>query len=189
MHNDSRSGWLRKSWPSPTNRPAPGARRSALISEPYDADADGQPVIDPLPSSIELRAFDEDDYELLPRLFALLEPALTASIVAERVALMHTEGWRCVGMQVDQKMVAMAGYSRRIHLFSGPILYVENVVVMPHWRVHGFGQALMQWIENHARETGCSKIALDAYAVNAPAQAFYKRLGYDPRGVHFVKEL
>lgn len=138
---------------------------------------------------IVIEAFDEAAYARLPRLFLLLEPALSTAIVQERAQQMRAEGWRCIGAQVDGTLVAMAGYSRRIHLFSGPVLYVENVVVVPGWRTHGLGQALMQWIEAHARETGCSKITLDAYAVNHAAQAFYQHLGYDPRGVHFVKDL
>ena len=138
---------------------------------------------------IVIEAFDDDAYALLPRLFLLLEPALSVAIVQERAQRMYADGWRCIGARADGELVAMAGYSRRIHLFSGPVLYVENVIVLPEWRTHGLGQALMQWIEAHAREAGCSKITLDAYAVNLSAQAFYKRLGYDPSGVHFVKDL
>ena len=47
----------------------------------------------------------------------------------------------------------------------------------------------MIWLENLARELGCEMLTLDAYARNKRARTFYARLGYDPRGVHFVKEL
>jgi ribosomal protein S18 acetylase RimI-like enzyme len=47
----------------------------------------------------------------------------------------------------------------------------------------------MQWIENQARESGCLKVTLDVYASNRSAQNFYIRRGYQPRGVHFVREL
>ncbi len=159
------------------------------MSDPYDTDADDSLANLPPPTAVAVVAFDEQDYQVLPRLFSLLEPALPVATVLERMQLMRAEGWRCIGAQAEGNMVAMAGYSRRVHLFSGPALYVENVVVLPTWRTHGLGQALMQWIEAHARETGCTKITLDAYAVNLGAQAFYQRLGYDPRGVHFVKDL
>ena len=142
-----------------------------------------------LPANIELRPFANRDYEDLPRLFALLESDLSADIVSSRIAPMRAQGWVCLGAYAEGRLVAMAGYSQRRHLFSGPVIYVENVVVMPVWRSHKLGQALMSWIEEHARATGCCKITLDAYTVNQVAQAFYKGLGYDPRGVHFVKEL
>ena len=68
-------------------------------------------------------------------------------------------------------------------------MYVENVVFLPEARNQGAGEALMLWLENLARELGCEMLTLDAYARNERARAFYERIGYDPRGVHFVKEL
>jgi GNAT superfamily N-acetyltransferase len=47
----------------------------------------------------------------------------------------------------------------------------------------------MRWIEDWATAGGCTMVTLDAYAVNQAARAFYARLAYDPRGVHFVREL
>lgn len=140
-------------------------------------------------SRVDMRDFSVDDYARLPELFALLEPDLPAATVAARIPAMQAQGWRCVGAYADGQLVGMAGYGLRQHLFSGPVMYVENVAVLPAWRAHGIGARLMNWIEAAARERGCNKVTLDAYAVNAAARAFYQRLGYDPRGVHFVREL
>ena len=138
---------------------------------------------------IELREFVEDDYALVPALFALLEPELDSKTVNERITLMREQGWRCLAALCDAQIIGMAGYSTRTHLFSGQVMYVENVVVLPAWRAHRIGAQLMNWLETRARAAGCTKITLDAYLSNEPARAFYQRLGYDPRGVHFVREL
>lgn len=138
---------------------------------------------------VEILEFAAADYSRLPDMFAWLEPELPANTVAARVPAMLAQGWRCVGAFADDELVAMAGFGVRHHLFSGPVMYVENVAVLPDWRAHGIGVRLMRWIEALARQRGCNKITLDAYAVNAGARAFYQRLGYDPRGVHFVLEL
>lgn len=140
-------------------------------------------------STLEMREFSAPDYARLPDMFAWLEPDLPARTVATRVPALQAQGWRCVGAYADGELIAMAGFGVRHHLFSGPVMYVENVAVLPDWRTFGIGMRLMRWIEARARECACNKITLDAYAVNAGARAFYQRLGYDPRGVHFVLDL
>ncbi|HWS25022.1 MAG TPA: GNAT family N-acetyltransferase [Xanthomonadales bacterium] len=139
--------------------------------------------------SIEVRQFADADYARLPEMFAWLEPDLPAATVLARIPPMQAQGWRCVGAFAGDQLIGMAGFGARHHLFSGPVMYVENVAVLPDWRTHGIGVRLMRWIEALARQSGCNKITLDAYAVNAGARAFYQRLGYDPRGVHFVLDL
>lgn len=136
-----------------------------------------------------IREFAAADYARLPEMFAWLEPDLPATLVAARVPAMLAQGWRCVGAFAGDELIGMAGFGIRHHLFSGPVMYVENVAVLPNWRASGIGLRLMRWIESKAREHACNKITLDAYAVNTAARTFYQRLGYDPRGVHFVLEL
>lgn len=137
----------------------------------------------------ELRLFADVDYARLPQLFVLLEPEVPVTAVSERAARMRAAGWQCLGVFSGGELVAMAGFVERCHLFSGSVLYVENVAVSPAWRGHGLGQRMMDALADIARERRCSMLTLDAYASNLPARAFYERLGYDPRGVHFVLEL
>ncbi len=137
---------------------------------------------------MDIKPFSDAEYETLPELFAFLEPQLPRSEVIERCNEMRASGWFCVGAYGDS-LQAMAGLSLRTHLFSGRVAFVENVVVLPEFRGRGLGQMLMAWIEHYARERGCRMVTLDAYQTNLPARAFYERLGYDPRGVHFVREL
>lgn len=138
---------------------------------------------------ISVRPFSDRDYTRLPELFALLEPELPVSTVISRIPPMLAQGWRCVGAYAGEQLIGMAGYSQRVHLFSGPVLYVENVAIFAEWQHHGVGARLMAWLEIHARKSGCQKVTLDAYAINDAARSFYQRLGYDPRGVHYVRDL
>lgn len=142
-----------------------------------------------MPDTLDLRPFADADYAALPALFALLEPTIASADVQSRMARMRGEGWQCLGAFDGDDLVAMAGWSLRCHLFSGPVLYVENLAVLPAWRAHGLGRRLMEQLEQLARERGCQKITLDAYASNQAARAFYERIGYDPSGIHFVLDL
>lgn len=141
------------------------------------------------PTGVELLPFTDDDYRTLPTLFALLEPQLAASTVAARVTAMRAQGWQCVGAFAGPELVAMAGYSQREHLFSGPVAYVENLVVHPDWRWQRIGVRLMAWIESWARNRGCQLVTLDSYASNVDGRAFFEWLDFEPRGIHFVREL
>lgn len=137
-----------------------------------------------------LRDLTLDEYHLLPALIQLLEPDLPEALIVERVTLLLSRGWRCVGaFDGSGTLLGVAGYSELSHLFAGRVLYVENVVLLPAARGSGLGRQLMDWLKDHAIATGCRKITLDAYQKNTAAQAFYKQLGYDPRGVHFVLDL
>lgn len=137
----------------------------------------------------QLRSFLDADYAQLPALFALLEPAVPVADVIERSLRMRTLGWQCLGCFEGERLIAMAGYIERIHLYAGSVLYVENVAVLPDRRGEGLGQVLMDTLAELARARGCSSLTLDAYASNGPARAFYERLGYEPRGIHYVYDL
>lgn len=142
-----------------------------------------------MPDELELRPLEGDEYLLLPPLIQMLEPQLPLALISSRIELLQSRGWRCVGAWSGGELVGVAGFSEFSHLFSGPVLYVENVVVVPEARGAGVGPKLMDWLEIYARNCGCNKLTLDAYAANTAARRFYERLAYDPRGVHFVKDL
>jgi diamine N-acetyltransferase len=122
-------------------------------------------------------------------LIQLLEPALSIATIQARLDEMFQSQFQCVGAFIGDQLIGLAGFSIRTHCFSGRVMYVENVVLQPAARGAKSGEALMMWLELHARAAGCHLLTLDAYAKNTGARRFYERLGYDPRGVHFVKEL
>jgi len=130
------------------------------------------------------------DYAAVPAFVQQLEPALDPPTIRRRMARMRQAGWICVGAWTTEgELIAIAGVSSRTHFFSGTVDFVENVVVRPDWRGHGIGEALMQHLEGRARANGSVKLTLDTYATNAGARRFYERLGYDPRGIHYVRDL
>ena len=138
---------------------------------------------------IQIRELAEGEYASAVTLMQVLEPELSAQVIAERSAGMRSEGWVCIGVFSGSEMLGLAGYSLRTHLFSGRVMFVENVVLVPTARGTGIGEQLMKWLEEKALALSCRMLTLDAYARNLGARTFYQRLAYDPRGVHFVKEL
>jgi GNAT superfamily N-acetyltransferase len=60
---------------------------------------------------------------------------------------------------------------------GGPILYLEDLFVVPEARKKGAGIALMKALAKIAVDTGCTRFVWQVLDWNAPAIAFYESLG------------
>ncbi len=81
-----------------------------------------------------------------------------------------------IGMAIDQ----VTG-QRHPHIF---LLYVS-----PEHRRQGIGSALMQQVENWAKERGDRQIGLQVFHHNQPARRLYEKLGYQPQALWLVKSI
>jgi ribosomal protein S18 acetylase RimI-like enzyme len=63
-------------------------------------------------------------------------------------------------------------------------LYVEPA----YWR-RGLGKALIAHVERLARERGASQLVVLTNPANLPAQALYRRMGFDHEDLALVKDL
>lgn len=64
-----------------------------------------------------------------------------------------------------------------------------GIAVIEEWRGHGLGTALLEVIEDWARETGLDALELDVATGNDGARRLYERMGYRPASEHLVKRL
>ena len=58
-----------------------------------------------------------------------------------------------------------------------PGLYLEDLFVLPEWRGHGLGLALMKRLAGIAVERGCGRFEWSVLDWNTPAIGFYEGLG------------
>jgi ribosomal protein S18 acetylase RimI-like enzyme len=59
-----------------------------------------------------------------------------------------------------------------------PLINVHDLAVHPEFRGRGIGRRLLEEVERIARQRGCCRITLEAYAINPRARELYRRLGY-----------
>jgi GNAT superfamily N-acetyltransferase len=60
-----------------------------------------------------------------------------------------------------------------------PGLYLEDLFVLPEFRAHGIGKALLQRVAAIAVEKGCPRLQWEVLDWNTPAIDFYKAMGAD----------
>src|SRR5215831_2737237 len=58
-----------------------------------------------------------------------------------------------------------------------PILWLEDLVVLPDERGHGAGKAILQALARIAVKRGCGRMEWSVLDWNAPAIRFYRRIG------------
>ncbi len=60
---------------------------------------------------------------------------------------------------------------------------VMGTIILPGWRRRGIGRRLAEHVLDFARDSGYEKIVVYVRAGNVGAQAFYRSLGFVPKGV------
>jgi GNAT superfamily N-acetyltransferase len=87
-----------------------------------------------------------------------------------RMVLVAERDGRVIGMVTGQLVVSTAE--------GAPSALVEDMIVEAAERGLGLGRALLETVERWAVEQGATRLQLLADRDNAPARAFYARLGW-----------
>ncbi len=59
-------------------------------------------------------------------------------------------------------------------------LYLSRLAVLPEYRRHGIGRALIEYVESRARDLGLQRVRLAVRLALPQLRALYERLGYQP---------
>ena len=87
---------------------------------------------------------------------------------------------------VAQQSGAIVGYAIMIPRYRAQFTQrgwdMHHLFVQSHLRGQGVGRRLVDAVIDHARQTRCSFLVVATAAGNLQAQAFYRGLGFEPRG-------
>ena len=93
-------------------------------------------------------------------------------------------------VEQDGYTAGFALYFYNFSTFLGrPGIYVEDVYVRPDFRRHGLGQAVFKYLAQKTVREGCGRMEWAVLDWNAPAIAFYGRLGAKPMDEWTVQRL
>lgn len=86
-------------------------------------------------------------------------------------------------------VVAVAGFIIGHKLAWGKHLYVDDLVTDANSRSTGAGQALINWLTDHAVANECEQFHLDSGVQRFAAHKFYLREGFHIASHHFQRQL
>lgn len=125
------------------------------------------------------------NYELLLEMY----PKLKIEDYSSELDDMIPHNYGQVGIYVDNECVGLTGFWVGTKLWCGKYLELDNVVISTKQRSKGIGKVLFDYMEEKAKNEGCTMLALDSYTSNFKAHKFFYNQGFAPRGFHFINIL
>lgn len=139
-------------------------------------------------SKVKLAESDDE----IARCFAVmahLRPYLVEAEFGGRVRAQQAQGYKLAYLEEQGAVVAVAGFRVMEMLATGRTLYVDDLVTDATRRSRGYGKAMLDWLQEYAREAGCETFSLDSGTHRQEAHAFYFRERMRVTSFHFAKPL
>ena len=120
--------------------------------------------------------------DLLAELFTLesdFSPEREQQLRGLRLILQTPSSGRLFVLRAGDQVAGMANALLTISTAEGcPVLLLEDVIVKAAWRGRQLGRQLVEHVFDWARAAGITRVTLLADQDNAPALAFYERVGF-----------
>lgn len=136
-------------------------------------------------STINL-AQSEEEIQSCYSVMVQLRPHLNERIFVDQVLEQMAQGYRLVALEMEQKVMAVAGYRISTNLAWGRFLYVDDLVTDEQHRSLGLGKQLLDWLKIEAEKQACQQLHLDSGLQRKSAHSFYKRENTNISGYHFA---
>lgn len=120
--------------------------------------------------------------DLLAELFTLesdFSPERDKQLRGLRLILENPQFGRLFVLRAGDQVAGMANALLTISTAEGcPVLLLEDVIVKAAWRGRQLGRQLVEHVFDWALSSGITRVTLLTDRDNAPALAFYERLGF-----------
>ena len=126
--------------------------------------------------------------DIIP-LLKLLDNKIPDDILESRLTGMFAEGYKCVGVFDEEKIIGISGLWILTKYYVGKHIEPDNVIIHPDYRGAGVGEELMKWIYEYAISQNCIASELNCYVSNNAGQKFWINQGYQVIGFHYQKKL
>ena len=141
----------------------------------------------PAKEVVELRSEGDlrEAFPVIRELHDELDEKKDVGLLAE----MTSGGYRLFAIRDSGKIAAIVGMQVLTNLYYERHVYVYDLVTTASKRSKGYGQALLERVEEVARQEGCKYVALACGRERDDALRFYERLGFERPGYSMRKPL
>lgn len=98
-------------------------------------------------------------------------------------------GYQIAYVEERESIQAIAGFRTTECLAWGKFLYIDDLVTAEAERSKGYGDQLLRWLVNYARQQGCDSLQLDSGVQRFAAHRFYFRQRMEITSYHFALKL
>ncbi|WP_257391824.1 GNAT family N-acetyltransferase [Mesobacillus jeotgali] len=103
---------------------------------------------------------------------------------------MREDGYSLFALYKDNQLVSVAGLSWRVNFYNKRHVFIYDLVTDHAYRSYGFGEKLLSYIHNWAKENGAEYVALESGIHRSNAHRFYEeKFNYEKWCYSFRKEL
>jgi GNAT superfamily N-acetyltransferase len=121
--------------------------------------------------------------------FKTLRPHLNRSDFLARVRHQQSQGYQVLAVRAEDVIPAAAGFRFADFLAWGRVLYIDDLTTIPEFRGRGYGDAMMTWLIDRARASGCEGVHLDTGYARHAAHRLYLRKGLQLNCHHLALSL
>lgn len=114
-----------------------------------------------------------------------LRPHLARDEFVDRVRLQTKSGYLLAALRDDGAVRCVAGYRVLQQLHYGGVLYVDDLSTAERDRSKGYGNAMLDWLVEQAREMKLNELHLDSGVQRFDAHRFYFRKRMHISSYHF----
>lgn len=132
----------------------------------------------------------KDDFLQAFPVMQQLRPYLDEKTYLELIVAMQKEKYKMFALFAGQKIVAVTGVAQLTNLYYGKHVWVHDLICDADQRSKGYGERLLSFIIQWAKENYCEKVALSSGLQRIGAHKFYaEKMKFDKTGYTFVKQL
>jgi GNAT superfamily N-acetyltransferase len=111
----------------------------------------------------------------------------------QQVKEMMQDGYRMIYVVVKgsngDKAVAFAGFRNMQMLFTGKMIYIDDLCTLPAFRGKGYASQLLDYVHQLAKDTGKTAVHLDSGYQRKAAHRLYLQKGFELSSHHFVQKI
>jgi GNAT superfamily N-acetyltransferase len=129
----------------------------------------------------------ESDVQILQcfATLAQLRLHLKEETFLEQIHRQQQNGYQLAFIEVEDRAIAVAGFSISECLAHGQFMYVYDLVVDQAMRSQQHGQRLFEWLMEYAKLHHCKELSLDSGIQRFEAHRFYFRQRMSISAYHF----